>query len=159
MTRTMRYSNTQIALHWAVAALVLSQYLLNEPIAQAWDAAANGLSVSFSPLIVVHVAGGVLILALIVWRLILKSQRAAPPPPENEPALLRLAARLTHWSLYGLLAAMSISGMTAWFGGIGAAASAHGLLKIALIALVAIHMLAVAFHHLFLKSPILKRMI
>ena len=39
------------------------------------------------------------------------------------------------------------------------AQEADGLLKIALIALVAIHMLAVAFHHLFIKSPILKRMI
>lgn len=159
MTKTIRYSNSQIALHWAVAALVVSQYLLNGPIAQAWNDAANDLPVSFSPLIFAHVAGGVLILALVIWRLVLKSQTAAPPPPENEPALLRLAAQLTHWSLYGLLAAMSISGMAAWFGGIGAAASAHGLLKIALIALVAIHVLAVAFHHLFLKSPILKRMI
>lgn len=158
MTGTMRYSTTQIALHWTVAVLVVGQYLFNEPIAQAWDAAAKGLPVSFSPLILAHVAGGVLILALIVWRLVLKSKRAAPPPPENEPALLRLAAHLAHWSLYGLLAAMSVSGMAAWFGGITVAAAAHGLLKIVLIALIAIHVLAVAFHHLFLKSPILKRM-
>lgn len=159
MTKTMRYSNSQIVLHWAVAVLVIGQYLFNEPIAQAWNAAANGLPVSFSPLILAHVAGGVLILALVVWRLVLKSQKAGPPPPENEPALLRLAAQLAHWSLYGLLAAMSISGMAAWFGGVEAAAAAHGLLKILLIAVIGLHVLAVIFHHLILKNPILKRMV
>lgn len=159
MTKTTRYSNSQIALHWAVAVLVVGQYLFNEPIAQAWNAAANGLPVSFSPLILAHVAGGVLILALVIWRLVLKSQRAAPPPPDNEPALLKLAGQLAHWSLYGLLAAMSISGMAAWFGGLEAAAAAHGVLKILLIALIGLHALAVIFHHLILKNPILKRMI
>ena len=159
MTKTTRYSNSQIALHWAVAVLVVGQYLFNEPIAQAWNAAANGLPVSFSPLILAHVAGGVLILALVIWRLVLKSQRAAPPPPDNEPALLKLAGQLAHWSLYGLLAAMSISGMAAWFGGLEAAAAAHGVLKILLIALIGLHVLAVIFHHLILKNPILKRMI
>jgi len=159
MTKATRYSNSQIALHWAVAVLVVGQYLFNEPIAQAWNAAANGLPVSFSPLILAHVAGGVLILALVIWRLVLKSQRAAPPPPDNEPALLKLAGQLAHWSLYGLLAAMSISGMAAWFGGLEAAAAAHGVLKILLIALIGLHVLAVIFHHLILKNPILKRMI
>ncbi len=43
MIKKMRYSNTQIALHWTVAVLVVGQYLFNEPIAQAWNAAANGL--------------------------------------------------------------------------------------------------------------------
>jgi cytochrome b561 len=114
------------------------------------------LPVSFNPLILAHVAGGVLILALVVWRLVLKSQRAAPPPPDNEPALLRMVA---HWSLYGLLAAMSMSGMAAWFGGVEAAATAHGVLKVPLIALIALHLLAVIFHHLILRNPILKRMV
>ncbi|MFC5386488.1 cytochrome b [Aquamicrobium segne] len=156
MTKKMRYSNIQIALHWTVAVLVVGQYLFNEPIAQAWNAAADGLPVSFNPLILAHVAGGVLILALVVWRLVLKSQRAAPPPPDNEPALLRMVA---HWSLYGLLAAMSMSGMAAWFGGVEAAATAHGVLKVPLIALIALHLLAVIFHHLILRNPILKRMV
>lgn len=117
------------------------------------------MPVSFNPLILAHVAGGVLILALVAWRLVLKSQRAAPPPPDNEPALLRMAAQVAHWSLYGLLAAMSMSGMAAWFGGVEAAATAHGVLKVPLIALIALHLLAVIFHHLILKNPILKRMV
>lgn len=142
-----------------MAVLVVGQYRFNEPIAQTWNAVANGLPVSFSPLILAHVAGGVLILVLVIWLLVLKSKRAAPPAPENEPALLRLAAQLAHWSLYGLLAAMSISGIAAWFGGIEVAAAAHGLLKFLLIALIGLHVLTVIFHHLVLKSPILKRMI
>ena len=159
MTKKMRYSNTRIALHWTVAVLVVGQYLFNEPIARAWNATSDGLPVSFNPLILAHVAGGVLILALVAWRLVLKLQRAAPPLLDNEPALLRLAAQVTHWSLYGLLAAMSMSGMAAWFGGVEAAAAAHGPLKILLIALIGLHVLAVIFHHLILKSPILKRMV
>lgn len=159
MSGTTRYPTRQIALHWIVAALVAGQYLFNEPIARAWDAAAKGLPVSFSPLILAHVAGGVLILALVVWRVILRSTGATPPAPGNEPALLRLAARIVHWGLYGLLAAMSVSGMAAWFGGVDAAAAAHGALKVLLIALIALHVLAVAFHHLVLRNPILKRMI
>ena len=159
MTETTRYSTTQIVLHWLVAILIAGQYLFKEPISQAWDAISRDLPVSFNPLVLAHVAGGMLILVLVAWRLFFRARRGAPPPPANEPALLRLAARLTHWTLYGLLVAMAISGMMAWFGHVTAAAQAHGILKTMLMALIVLHILAVIFHHLVLKNPIMQRMV
>lgn len=159
MNEKEHYSAAQMALHWAVAVLVAAQFLFNAPISEAWRAMAGGLPVAFNPLILAHVAVGLLILALVVWRLVLRWRGGAPPPPANEPALLRLAAQVAHWSLYGLLVAMAVSGMAAWFGRIGPAAQAHGTIKIALLALIGLHVLAVVFHHVVLKNPILYRMI
>lgn len=152
------YSATQIALHWIVAVLVGAQYTLNAPITRAWDAARQGLPVTFDPLILAHVAGGALILALVVWRLVLRLRRGAPPPPANEPAPLKALGHAAHWGFYALLAAMSLSGALAWFGGVGAAAQAHNLLKVALIALIALHVVAVPFHRIVLKNNVMQRM-
>jgi cytochrome b561 len=91
-----RYTRIAMALHWAIAVLVLLNLLL------AWrfeglEGAARGAPIRL------HKSIGVTILALMVvrlgWRL------ARPPPPfaaHLGPAERRLA-RAVHWSFYGLL--------------------------------------------------------
>lgn len=153
------YSKTQIALHWAVVLLVAAQYLLNETISGAWSARTAGETFAFHPLILAHVAGGSLILALVVWRVVLRLRRGVPLPPANEPALLRSLGHLAHWAFYAILAGMAVSGMVAWFGGVTQAAAAHNVLKVALLALVALHVLAVILHRIVLKNDLLGRMI
>lgn len=159
MTYPRGYSATQIALHWAVAILVLAQYVFKDSISAAWDRGRAGEAFAFDPLVLLHVAGGGLILAFVVWRVALRIRRGAPQPPEKESAGLQRLAGIAHWAFYAVLAAMSASGLLAWFGGVAQAAQAHEVLKVVLLGLVALHVLAVPFHRLVLKTDVMRRML
>jgi cytochrome b561 len=153
------YSTTQIALHWAVAVLVAAQYIFKDTISGAWEAIRQGQTYAFDPLILAHVVGGGLILAFVVWRLALRLRRGVPQPPENEPAPLKTLAHVAHWGFYAVLAAMAVTGLFAWFGDVVPAARAHNVLKVVLLALVALHVLAIPFHRIVLKNNVMQRMI
>ncbi|MFN5826623.1 MAG: cytochrome b, partial [Rhodobacterales bacterium] len=81
------YSSTQIALHWVIALLIALQFLFNEPMAEAFESAMEGELQPFSWAVWAHIAGGITILALALWRVALRRSRGAPPP--------RTAARST----------------------------------------------------------------
>lgn len=153
------YSRAQIALHWTIAVLVALQYLLHELISRAWEASQAGEAVTFHPLIAAHVASGLVILLLVLWRLGLMAWRGLPPPPEREPRLYKLGARLVHGALYLLLLAMPLSGLLAWFGGVTSAAAIHEVLRMVLLALIVLHVLAVLVHLFVLRMPVLRRML
>lgn len=152
------YSRSQIVLHWATAGVILWQFLGNGAISAAWRDLQQGQEVAFNPLIALHVLGGLAILALVVWRLVLRARRGAPAAPEAEPPLLRQAAAATHGALYLLLVGLVVSGGMAWFGGIAAAAGAHEVLKALLLALVALHVLASLWHQFWLRDGLMDRM-
>lgn len=151
------YSRLQIALHWIAFILIAQQYLLHEAISAAWDRIGEGLDVAFDPLVLAHVAGGVLVPILVVWRLALRAQRDTPPAIETGK-VQTLLAKLTHIGLYALMILMPISGSVAWFGGIEAAALGHNVMKIALLALVALHVFGALYHRLVLRDGTLARM-
>ncbi|NEY91039.1 cytochrome b [Tabrizicola oligotrophica] len=123
------YSARQIRLHWLVAVLIVLQFLLHEPIAEAWEGIEEGRSPAFNWLILCHIFGGGLVLVFALWRLVLRQTRGVPPAPEEEPRFLRRAAHLGHLALYALMIAMPLSGMAAWFGGVAAAAEAHEVMR------------------------------
>lgn len=152
------YSRAQIALHWVVFLLIALQYLFHDAILEAWDTLRDGGEIAFSPLVAAHVFGGLLILALVLWRLALRLTRGAPPLPEEEPAPLKLIAQLTHLGLYALMLLMPVTGALAWFGGIGSMADVHGLLRLLLLALVALHVAGALYQQLVLKTDIMSRM-
>lgn len=152
------YSARQIRLHWMVAVVILLQFVLHDPVSQAWDGIEDGGSPAFNWLVLAHIAGGVLVLVFALWRLVLRQTRGVPPAPEAEPATLRMAAHLGHLALYALMVAMPLSGMVAWFGGISAAAEAHEAMKLALLALVALHVLGALWHQFWLKDGLMLRM-
>ena len=152
------YSARQIRLHWIVTALIILQFLLHEPMSEAWDMIEDGQGPGSDWLVLSHVIGGILVLIFALWRLALRATRGVPPPPDSEPPLLRRAAHLGHLALYALMIAMPLSGMAAWFGGIDPAAEAHELMKVALLALVAAHVLAALWHQFWLKDGLLLRM-
>jgi len=153
------YSRSQIALHWVIAVLVALQSLLHEPIRRAWEVSQAGEAVTFQPLIAAHIAGGLVILVLVLWRLGLLALRGVPPPPEREPRYYKLGAKLVHGALYLLLLAMPVTGLLAWFGGVAPAAVAHEVLRLVLLALVVLHVLAVLVHLFVLRMPVLRRML
>jgi cytochrome b561 len=158
MPTPIGYSRNQIRLHWLVFALIGLQFALNEPIADAFDATRDGVATSFNPLVAVHVAGGALIGLFALWRLGLRSRRGAPPPPESETPSLRLAARITHATLYLLILALPVSGALAWFGGSEAAAEAHEIGTSVLLVLVVVHVAASLVHQFYWRTNLMDRM-
>jgi cytochrome b561 len=158
MPQPKGYTRTQIALHWTVFLLVGVQFILHESIAEAWDAIEDGLPATFSPLVAQHVATGLLILVLVIWRMAIKARRGAPALPENEHPLLKLAAHGAHMGLYALLILMAVSGGLAWFGGQNWAGDTHEVLRGLLLILIALHIVGAFFQHFVLKSDVLTRM-
>ena len=54
---------------------------------------------------------------------------------------------------------MSVSGALAWFVDLTIAAQVHNIFKVVLLALVALHVLAIPFHRIVLKNIVMIRMI
>lgn len=158
MTAPKGYSARQIRLHWIVAVLIVLQVVLHEPIVAAWEAVEQGQTPAEGWLVLSHVLGGLLVFLFAVWRLVLRQMRGVPPPPEEEPELLRKAAHWGHLALYALMILMPVSGAMAWFGGIEAAAEAHEVMKALLLVLVGVHVLAALWHQFWLKDGLLLRM-
>jgi cytochrome b561 len=153
---TPAYSRTRIRLHWLTAALIVAQFVFHEPIAEAWDLIEDGLTPAFDPLVMAHVAGGLAVLGLVIWRLVLRAREASPPALGSP--LMQKAAHWGHIALYAVLVTLGVSGGAAWFGGIEAAAEVHETLKPVLLVLVAGHVVAALWHQFMLKDGTLSRM-
>lgn len=158
MTAPARYRPAQIWLHWIVAVLVLAQFALSDPIAEAWRALRAGREIGFDPAVAVHVFGGIAIFLLVLWRLLLRWRHGAPELPYGTGTALRIAGAAMHWTLYALLLAVPLTGAAAWFGGSEGAASAHGLLRAVLLLLIGVHVAAALWHHFLLRDGLLRRM-
>jgi len=70
----------------------------------------------------------------------------------------RALAKAAHVGLYALMILMPLSGSMAWFGGVDLAAQGHNVLKIVLLALVALHVLGALYHQFVLKDGLINRM-
>ena len=154
-----RFSPLQILLHWSVALLVLSQFLTDDAMGGAWRALRRGTAEPDGLLVVGHVAGGILILALALWRITLRITRGVPPATLAEPRSLRLAAAATHHLLYLLLLVLPITGLAAWFGGFRPAAGLHETLTTLLLAMVALHVTGAAYQQFVLRSDVVSRIL
>ena len=155
------YSLAQIALHWLIAVLIVCQFVFHESIVDAWRASRRGGDAA-APLTFAaqaHVRGGLAVLAFALWRLWLRQTCGVPAAPAEEAAPLRLAAHVTHVTLYALMILMPVTGAAAWFGGIGAASEIHEILRVPLFFLVLIHLLGALFQKFWLKSNVLTRIV
>jgi cytochrome b561 len=159
MAKPTGYTRTQIALHWIIFLLIACQFLLHEWIADAWDQVGKGMTPAFSPLVAAHVFGGILVFLLALWRISIKIKRGSPALPDNESRLQQIIAHATHGLLYLLMLLLPLSGMAAWFGGIGAAAEGHEIMTTVLLILVGLHFLGALYHRLILKSGVMERML
>jgi len=152
------YSRAQITLHWVIAVLIIVQFVLHDPIVAAWKAKTDGLEPEVGILVGAHVIGGITILLLACWRISLRFRRGVPPLPEKEHPLLKLAAHVTHWSLYVIMIVMPVTGMATWFGGSTLADTIHTTLKFPLLLLFLLHVLGALFQQFILKTQLLQRM-
>jgi cytochrome b561 len=159
MRVTMRpYSKLQISLHWLVALLVVAQFVFHDGIAGAWDGFLEGKPAGFNPLVMGHVVGGALILALVLWRVVIRKRQGPVAPVAGTSKMMAQVTHLGHLALYAVLVLMALSGSGAWFGEVERAAQVHSLLRFAVLALVAGHFAASLYHHFWLKDGLLRRM-
>lgn len=163
MARVQRsgYSLTQIALHWAVALIIILQIIFHEGMVAAWRAFRRNETVDSTTALMAqaHVWFGVAVGVFALWRLWLRFTRGAPQAPADEPAALRFTAGATHVLLYLLMLAMPLTGVVAWFGGINDAGEVHEILRIPLIALVLLHVGGALAHRFYFKSGVMERMV
>jgi len=152
------YSKTQIILHWAVALLLGLQFLQSDYIGAAWRAARRGQEVAFDPLVLLHVAGGVLVLLLVLWRMMIAMRKDPVPDVTGTTPMMAFASKATHWALYGVVVLTVMSGLGAWFGMIELAGDVHEILTSAIIALVGLHVAAALYHQFYLKDGLMLRM-
>ncbi|HAV07734.1 MAG TPA: cytochrome B [Rhodobacteraceae bacterium] len=152
-----KYSRAQAVLHWAVFLLIVQQFVFHEAIVEAFGAFMKGQEFAFSPLIAAHVFGGILVGIFAVARLWLRKSRGVPEELPA-PAAQRLVAKIIHIGLYVLLIAMPVSGAVAWFGGVGAAAGAHEIMKAIMLTFVGLHIVGAIYHQVVLKDGIMARM-
>ena len=167
-----RYGLIAQGLHWLTAILVLWAWL----IAGTWrHAGSDGAAIQM-----LHETLGltvfVLVLVRLVWRLF---DRRPPEPPM--PGMMALAAKASHWLLYGLLVAIPLTAITgSWLEGhpvtvygVGAIGpwltvsrslgrqilEVHQLLGTTLIWVAGLHAAAAIFHHVFLRDRVLRQML
>jgi len=154
------YSRIQIILHWAIAALVVFQFVGSDTISGFFEQV--GLTASSAeaiPLLArAHVMAGILTFVLMLIRVFMRFTKGAPALPKEETPMMKMAAHATHGILYLALFLMPMSGAAAWFGQIELADTVHVTLKFVLLAFVALHVAAALYHQFILKNGLIKRM-
>jgi len=90
------YSNVSIALHWIIALLVISQIGL----IMAHDATEGDLSRNF---VMLHKAGGMLILVLTVFRILWRFKEPVIALPQDTPTWQKLATHAVRIGFYVVL--------------------------------------------------------
>ena len=109
------YSRTQIALHWVVAALVVEQYATSGAITRTHQVRMIGQHISSSDLTLhmLHNRIGLLIVALMSLRLLLRWRNGAPAPLSDRGTWAARLAGAAHWGFYALLIAQGVTGAIA----------------------------------------------
>ncbi len=100
------WSRAQRRLHWWVAALILLGFAI------AWPMVALPLTELLLKFLLyqAHKTIGLLVLALMLWRLLLRARRGRPPPLPGLPGWQLRAAAAGHAALYGLALAVPVLG-------------------------------------------------
>ena len=182
MADQARYNAIAVALHWAIALLIIGQiaggfYMHNLP---------NASPVKFD-LYQLHKSFGLSILVLTVFRLGWRLAHKVPALPSATPPWQRFGARAAHWGFYALMLLIPLSGWAMvsvspleiptvlfgvipvphlpFFGGVADRAGAeefligvHEMLAFAMIALLVLHVGAALKHRVVDKDGVLQSM-
>jgi cytochrome b561 len=153
------YSIHQRAIHWAIVALCLIQVPTSWAIRRTHLAHPPAEPDPFDLFLhEVHAWSGWLILALALAQLGIRLSLGRPAYPDNGSPLERRASVAAHWTLYGLLVALPLTGTVAMSVTFRVAAI-HSLLSWALLAIVSVHVAAALWHHLDRRDDVLRRML
>lgn len=153
------YSRLQIALHWAVALLILFNLIFSDPMSALWRQIEQTGPMPVTSGALAHILVGASVLVLALWRLGLRHSRGVPAAPPGESLLMARAATAGHILIYVLMLALPITGLLAFYGGLPALAELHeGPLKALMWLMIVLHVLAAFYHHFVLKDGLLNRM-
>ena len=169
------YTGSAKALHWAIAALLMAQFVV------AWTMPEIRRGTKPETLINLHLSFGVVILFVAVIRLAWRATHAEPPSQDGLPPWQLKSARVVHWLLYGLLFVVPILGWinASWRGfpvimfglelpklvatrapGLRWTGDVHGLLaNYLMLALVGLHAAAALYHYFIRRDRVLQRML
>lgn len=172
-----RYSAVSIALHWALAALVVTNVWLGGRMEDAEGAARVDL-------LSAHASVGISVLVLTLIRIAWRLTHKWPPLPGGTPGWQRVVARITHAGFYVLLIAIPLFGWAAVsaapaiarlevFGGVawpllpvgsdadlsGLLGETHKVLVKAAYVLIVLHVLGALKHHFLQRDQVLHRML
>ncbi|ANT49971.1 cytochrome b561 [Mesorhizobium amorphae] len=155
------YTRTQILLHWTIAVLIVLQLVIGEDIKPAYRAFSRGTEPATADIFNanIHVYVGLAVLALAIWRFAVRLLRGVPAAPPEESVLLKRIAAATHFLLYLFIFGMPITGALAWYFSFRAMGEIHELGKPVIIIVVGLHTAAALWHHFFVKSDVLVRML
>ena len=170
---TKGYSKVTKTLHWLIFLMVSAQYAVGEFMPHIGRDTPN------AGLVTVHISLGGFTMLAVIAAIIVRFVSPVPQLPEL-PGWQRLAATVTHWSLYSLILVMTLLGWAAtnsrgwaitlfgidlpmvaakgerWAHGAG---DVHMLLVNILLALVALHVGAALYHHFIRRDGVMKRIL
>ena len=151
------YSTLQIALHWAIAILILATWFTHEGMGRVLErrieAGTTGIEGN-----TIHVWLGGTVFALILIRSLVRLIQGAPDHTPETPPFMAKAATWGHRLLYLLMILAPILGAAAWYGHIEAAGEAHEVVAQLLMLAALGHAAAAIYHQVFLRDGTLTRM-
>jgi len=172
-----QFSSVAKLLHWSVAGLIVSQYVLAK---LAENAKLHERILEQLALLANHKSVGITILVFAAVRLIYRLNTPSPELPSSMTSWQVRASKASHFLLYGFLFALPISGWlmssakaysVSWFNLLALPDfvapndvlaerlhSAHYYLAEALFVVALIHIFAALKHHFIDKDDVLKRM-
>ena len=169
-----RYNPALVSLHWIIAILIFSTFLLAGDSEGGAAATIAGI-----PTIGIHMLLGITILVLLIIRLIVRWRTEHPDWASTGNRFLDKVGEITHWALYVFVFGMTITGISLaargnrfarTFGLASAAPSGqfrprgfsigmfHGLIWFFLSLLILLHVGAALYHQFILKDNLLGRM-
>jgi cytochrome b561 len=172
MKQVFRYHPLLVTLHWVLAVLIIAALVMGFFVL----AAMPNVDPQKIGVLRVHMAGGMLILALMVIRFAVRMWTSRPAAATTGYALLDQIAPITHYGFYVLVLLMVGSGFTTAilaglpaivFGGSGAPLPptfkiypsflAHGYIATILAAFIGLHVLAALYHQFVMKDQLFRR--
>lgn len=171
-TVVSRYHPALVVLHWALAFLIIAALVLGA-LKMAPMANTNPMKVEA---LRAHMTGGIIILASMSLRLLIRRVTRHPPNAITGAPLLNRLARFSHAAFYVVVIAMALSGLTMGLqtgvirlvaGGhppvppdfwVFPMRSVHYVISRALLVLIALHLAGVVYHTFILRDHLLRRM-
>ena len=157
MSKPRSFSQTQIAVHWLIAVLVLFQYALHQEIVGLWSARVAG-TIADAPVPTLHAITGIVIVLLTLWRLALVARNGLPPLPKNTSTTARRVVRGIEALFYFTLIAMPVSGGIAWYAGIAPVIGVHDFFTVFLVIVTVAHIGSAVFQQFFVRNNVPRRM-
>ena len=154
----MNYSRAQVSLHWIIFFLVVAQFAFHEAIVNAFEAMLEGKPFLNNPLVSMHLGIGGVIGILTALRLWIRIETGVPAKSGNHPKIFDTLSNILHYSFYGILILLPITGGFAWYQNSEASADVHSILRAALLLFVLIHLAATLLHIFAFRNNVLRRM-